>query len=287
MIRLMRPGSLPEALALVAQHGEDANLLAGGTALMLPERRRELDGPLIALTDVPELSVFETTAAGDLRIGALCTHTQVVGSPLVRSFCPTLAQAFARIATGRVRNQATIGGNLALADPAHDPPSILIALGARALLAHERGRREVDVADLARGPFASTLAADELLVEIRVPAPRERLVAHTKFLVRSGSFRDEASYPTVSCGAVLQLDDAGECLDARIGLSGAHHMPTRVAATEDLLRGKRLTSDLIAAAARAGRDGLEPIADERGSAGYKREMAGVWIERTLREALDG
>jgi len=252
---------------------------------MLPERRRRLEARLVALTDVHELRGVRPGVAGGLEIGALCTHAHLAAEPSVRDFCPALADAFGRVATLRVRNQATLGGNLALADPAHDPPAILIALGARALLAHRDRRRELDIADLARGPFAPTLAGGELITAVRIPPLDGLRVAHEKFVVRAGSFREQAGYPTVSCGVALELDEAGRCLRARVGLSGVHRFPVRAYATEELLRHERLTPPVVHMAARAAGGALDPLDDERGSADYKRAMAAVWIERALLRAV--
>jgi carbon-monoxide dehydrogenase medium subunit len=279
---LHRPDSLAAALELL--HGGDARPLAGGTALMLPERRRGLPGALVALDRVDELNGVSGDRSG-VRIGALSTHAQLASSPLLRAACPALAQTFGRVATLRVRNQATVGGNLALADPAHDPPAILIALDARVLVASRDSRREVAVAELASGPFASTLAPDELIVEVRIPPLDGLVVAHRKFIARTASFRDEAGYPTVSCGVALALDDNGACTRARVGISGAHRVPARVRVTEELLENEPITPELARTAARAASAELDPVADERGSAEYKREMAAVWIARAVLRAV--
>jgi len=286
-----RPSTLAGALDLLATHGAQTRLLAGGTALMLPERRHQIDEHLLALHDIPELHAVRLDAGGTLHLGALSTHSALARSRLVQRICPALGAAFARIANVRVRNQATLGGNLALADPAHDPPAILIALNARALLARSGvdddtpDMREVDVQDLADGPGRSTLAAEETLVEVRIPPTGGLRVVHRKFLMRAGSFRDQASYPTVSVGVALIFDSQQRCTQLRIGLSGVHRHPCRATATETALLGHRLTPAAIHDAAAAVRDDLDPADDERGSPGYKRDMAAVWIERALLAAV--
>jgi len=285
MTRFHRPASLAGALELLAEHGDQTRLLAGGTALMLPTQRRQIGRHLLALIDIPDLHGVHLDAAGALRIGALTTHTTLASLPLVHRFCPALAAAFARIANVRVRNQATLGGNLALADPAHDPPAVLIALDARALLARGDERRELDVEDLADGPFITSLAADEILVEVRIPSPGDLRVVHRKFIVRAGSFRDQASYPTVSCGVALELDEHDRCTRLRVGLSGVHSHPLRAKATEAALLEHKATPAAIRGAAAAVCDDLEPLDDEHGSPEYKREMAVVWIHRALTDAV--
>ena len=279
-----RPDSLAAALQDLAEGGPAARPLAGGTALMLPEQRRALAGPLVALIDVPELRGLRRDGDDGLRIGALTTHAELAAAPALRAFSSALSATFGRIATGRVRNQATLGGNLALADPAHDPPAMLIALDARALIAGPHERREVAVSALARGPLESTLAPGELLVEVRIPSVGGLRAAHEKFVTRAGAFWQEASYPTVSCGVAVELDADGRCARVRIGLSGVHRFPLRATASEAALLGEQPTPEAIRAAALAVRDTLEPLDDERGSPGYKREMAAVWIERALTRA---
>lgn len=284
MIGFRRPASFAAALQDLADGGPAARPLAGGTALMLPEQRRELAGPLIALIDVSELRGVGRDRDGGLRVGALSTHAELAAAPELRAFSPALAAVFGRIATGRVRNQATLGGNLALADPAHDPPAILIALDARALIAGPDGQREVRVAELARGPLESTLAPGELLVEVRIPPMGGLRAVHEKFVTRAGAFRQQGSYPTVSCGVAVELDGGGRCARVRIGLSGVHRFPLRATSSEAALLGEEPTPKAIRAAALAVRDTLEPLDDERGSPGYKRAMAAVWIERALTRA---
>ncbi len=285
-----RPSTLAGVLDLLTTHGAQTQLLAGGTALLLPDRRHLIGEHLLALRDIPELHGVRLDASGTLHLGALSTHTALSSSPLVHRFCPALGAAFARIANVRVRNQASLGGNLALADPAHDPPAILIALNARALLAHSVGAgtsatREVDVQDLADGPGSSTLAPEEILVHVRIPPTAGLRVVHHKFLVRAGSFRDQASYPTVSVGVALTLDTHQRCTQLRIGLSGVHPYPCRATATEAALLGQRVTPTAIHDAAASVRGDLDPADDERGTPGYKRDMAAVWIERALTEAV--
>jgi len=285
VISFHRPDSLATALKLLAEPGQPFQMLAGGTALMLPSRRSQLSGRLVALIDVPELRGIRVDEAGSLRIGALTTHTMLASGQLSHDFCPALASAFGRVATVRVRNQGTVGGNLALADPAHDPPAILIALDACVLLARGDQRRHLAVEALATGPFLSALAPDEVIVEVRIPATAAQRVEHVKFIVRAGSFREQGSYPTVSCGVALELDKLGRCSRVRIGLTGVHRYPMRVRATEQALTGQTPTPSAIRAAARAVRADLDPLDDERGSPEYKREMAAVWIERALAKAV--
>lgn len=285
MTTFHRPASLSAALDVMADHGADADLIAGGTALMLPPRRQQPRRHLVALFDVDDLHGMHLTNGGGLRIGALTSHASIAASATVQDFCPALASAFRKIATTRVRNQATIGGNLAMANPAHDPPAILMALDARVQLVRRDGRREVAVDDLALEGFTSAILPDEVLLEVRIPPLTGQRVAHTKFIMRAGSLRDQAGYPTVSCGVALRLDDEGRCARAAIGLAGVHRGPVRGRVAERVLTGRTITPGVIRDAAWQQAAVLDPVDDERGSPPYKRAMAAVWLERTLTQAL--
>jgi aerobic carbon-monoxide dehydrogenase medium subunit len=171
----MAPGSLDEALALRAEHGDDATVLAGGTFLGILMNQGLLSPTaLLSLARVPELAGIDVRG-DELRLGAMTTHTAVERSPVVRERWPVLARAFRLVASPRVRNQATVGGVLADADYASDPPAVFAALGARAVLRSARGERSVGIDELIRGYYETCIEPDELLVEVVVPAaPRAR-----------------------------------------------------------------------------------------------------------------
>lgn len=237
---------------------------------------------VVGLQGIDALHGIRVAADGGLEIGALTTHREVETSPIVREFAPELARTFGRIATVRIRNQATIGGNLVHADPAQDPPPILLALDAEALVCGGDGARAIPLHAFFVGLFETALGEGELLCAVRIPplAPAARL-GYTKFLPRT-----EDDYATVSVAALLALNDEGRCEQIRIGLGSLGMTPLRARAVEDALRGERLTRELIQEAAALVRDEVDPLDDVRGSARYKREMARVWTARTL-EALAG
>lgn len=269
--------TLDEALALLRAHGTDATPIAGGTSLVLMMKQGLVQPELVVdLRRIDALRGIRPGADG-LEIGALETHRAIETSPVVRTFCPALAQTFSRIATVRIRNQATVGGNLVHADPAQDPPPMLLALDARAVIASPDGERVVPLAEFFVDYFESTVQEGELLRFVRIPPlPAGARVAYTKFLPRT-----EDDYATVAIAALLALDEDGRCREVRIGLGALGTTPLRARAVEDALRGQILTPALIDDAAVLVRDEVDPLDDVRGSAAYKREMARVWTGRTL------
>jgi carbon-monoxide dehydrogenase medium subunit len=272
-----RPTSLEDALEVLA--GADAQLLAGGTALTLLRKQGLVErGPTIDLGAIRGLDGISEEADGRLVIGAMATLRSIETSPVVRRLAPVLADVVGRVATVRIRNQATIGGNLAHADPAQDPPPILLVLDAEVDIAGPGGRRRRPLDGFFVDVFETVLRPDEILTAIRVPpvAPTSR-IGYEKFLPRTAD-----DYATVSVAARLDVGPDGSFADARIALGSAAAVPLRVPAAEDALRGGSPSEAPIAAAAEAVLAAVDPMDDARGSADYKREMAGVWTRRLLR-----
>ena len=271
------PREVAEALHLLVKHGEDAHLIAGGTATVLLLRQGLIrPGHVISLRAIGALSGIGRAPDGGLRIGATATHRQAERSADVRALSPALTNAFASVATVRIRNQATVGGSLAHADPAQDPPPMLAALGAAVTAVSPRGARSVPVEDLAVDHFTTTLAGDEIITEVIVPplAPGTR-ATYVKFLPRTAD-----DYATVSVAAAMRLAD-GAVADTRIVLGAVGPTPIRARAAEAALAGAKPSRERLAQAAALVRDEVDPLDDLRGSAEYKREMARVWTERAL------
>jgi aerobic carbon-monoxide dehydrogenase medium subunit len=273
-----RPTTLAETAALLADLGEDAALLAGGTSLMnMAKLGLAEPAQVIALGEVGELRGLQVTPDGGLRLGATTTIRQVETSPLVRDRAPGLAEAAGHVATVRIRNQATVGGNLVHADPNQDLPPMLMVHDAVARITGPAGERSVPVADLFRGFFETVVEPDEVLHSVVVPPPAEGLrTGYLKFLPRT---KDD--YSTVAVAAGLTVDD-GRVTAARIAVAGGGSTPVRCQAAEQALAGALVgNATALAEAAALVRDALDPISDARGSAGYKREMAGVCTARLL------
>ena len=276
------PESVPEAVALLARYGEDAHLIAGATAFTLLWRQGLLrPGHVIGLRRIAALGGISTTGGG-LVIGATATHRAIERSSEVARHCPALTRTFASVATVRIRNQATVGGNLAHADPAQDPPPMLLALGAEVMATSAAGDRTITLDDLFVDVFTTSLRQDEILTSVRVPAlaPGTR-ATYVKFLPQTAD-----DYATVSVAATLRLAADGTVADARVALGACGPTPVRARAVEAALIGARPDTRRIAdAAARVDAD-IAPFDDVRGSAAYKREMARVWTERALTSLVE-
>jgi aerobic carbon-monoxide dehydrogenase medium subunit len=261
----LAPESLDEALELRAEHGGEATVLAGGTFLgILMNQGFLAPGTLLSLGRVHGLEGIQVVD-GELRLGAMASHRAVERSAVVRKGWPVLARAFSLVASPRVRNQATVGGVLADADYASDPPAVLTALGARVVLRSPRGERVVGMDELIRGHYETCIADHELLVEVRVPASPERAV-YRKFRSRSSEDR-----PCVAVAAVR--GDAG----LRVVVGAVAGRPQEL--PEVCARDGR-----AAEIGRAYAEAIEPMSDSRGSAAYRRRVIGVEVRRAL-EAL--
>lgn len=272
-----------EALSLLSQYGDDAHLMAGGTSLTLMLRQGLMQpSHVVGLQRVKEHHAIRRTPDGGLEIGALATHRDVETSADVLAYCPALAIAFSRIATIRIRNQATVGGNLVHADPAQDPPPILLALDAEVTLKSSSAERTVPLAEFFRDYFETALEEGELLTTIKLPPLKQGTRAlYAKFLPRT-----EDDYATVAVAARLQLGADNTCEDVRVALGAAAAVPLRARQVESALQGQRLTPQLIEEASALVTEEVDPLDDVRGSAGYKRAMARVWTRRTLQALLD-
>ncbi|MCA1647236.1 MAG: xanthine dehydrogenase family protein subunit M [Chloroflexi bacterium] len=277
------PTSLAETFELLDAHGDDAHLMAGGTALVLLLQQGLVQpGHVVGLRDVPELQGVRRLDDGGLHIGALTTHRQAERSAAVVEYCAALAETFARVATVRIRNQGTVGGNLAHADPAQDPPPMLMSLGGSAVVASRAGERRISLDAFFVDYFETALQPGEVLVACELPP----LAAGTRVTYKKFLPRTQDDYATVSVAAALRVGANALCADVRVSLGAAATTPVRARKVEEALRGQRLSPEAINAAAALVRDEVDPLDDLRGSAGYKREMARVWTQRALQELVD-
>jgi carbon-monoxide dehydrogenase medium subunit len=277
------PTSLAETFDLLDTYGEDAHLMAGGTALVLLLQQGLLQpGHVVGLQKVAELRGIQRLDDGGLRIRAMATHRQAEKAPEVQAYCPALCENFSHVATIRIRNQGTDGGNLAHADPAQDPPPMLIALDGRAVIAGRGGERRIPLDEFFVDYFETALQPGEVLVSIDLPPlPAGTGVTYKKFLPRT-----QDDYATVSVAAALRVGADNTCEDVRVALGAAGTTPIHARGVENALRGTRLDAQTIKDAAALVRDEVDPLDDLRGSAAYKREMARVWTQRALQELLD-
>ena len=276
------PKSLKEVHANLKEFGSDAKLVAGGTALIIMMKQRLLrPSCLISLRSVRGLNGIELQNGG-LRIGGLATHRQLETSPLIRRRLPMLAETYHHVATLRVRNMATVGGGLAHADPNQDPPPSLIALGATLKATSANGSRVIAMDEFFKDYYETVLNPDELITEVMVPKlPPNSGAAYIKFLPRTAD-----DYATVSAAAVLTLDKSNKTVaDVRIALGSVGVTPIRATAAEAVLRGQPLKTEAFAEAGEKAKEAVDPISDFRGSAGYKKDMAAVFVRRALERVL--
>jgi carbon-monoxide dehydrogenase medium subunit len=266
----LAPSSLEEALALRAEHA-DATVLAGGTFLgILLNQGFLTPSAYLSLGHVHELD-FIREDGGELRLGAMATHTAVERSELVREQWPVLAYAFGLVASPRVRNQATVGGVLADADYASDPPAVLAALGARVMLRSARGQRVVTVPELILGYYETCIEPDELLTEVILPPAPERAV-YRKFRSRSSEDRP--------CVAVAATRD-GDAV--RVVVGAVAEVPQQFPDLCERARGRALDADVREAIAAGYGERIAPMSDARGSADYRRRVTRVEVRRALED----
>ena len=276
------PKNLKEVHATLKEFGGDAKLIGGGTALVIMMRQRLVrPSCLVALRSVRGLNGIEVRDGG-LSIGGLATHREVESSSLVRRRLPMLAETFHHVATIRVRNMATVGGGLAHADPNMDPPPSLIALGATLKATSATGSRMIALDEFFKDYYETVLNPDEIITELFVPkvAPNTG-AAYIKFLPRTAD-----DYATVSAAAVLTLDKTNKTIaDVRIALGSVGVTPIRATEAEAVLRGQPLKAEAFAEAGEKAKAAVDPVSDFRGSAGYKKDMAAVFVRRALEKAL--
>jgi carbon-monoxide dehydrogenase medium subunit len=270
-VEWLEPSSLRDAVALRAERGDEATVIAGGTFVGILMNQGFLSpSALLSLGGVEELRGIEVVD-GELRLGATVTHRAIERHARVREGWPVLARAFALVASPRVRNQATIGGVLADADYASDPPAMLQALGARAVLRSPEGERTVPIAELILGYYETCIATDELLVEVRVPAAPERAV-YRKFRSRSSEDR-----PCVAVAAVRDTD----ALRVVVGAVAERpqEFPDVCAVTDERELDRALATEIGDGYA----ERIAAIDDARGSAAYRRRVTAVEVRRAIEE----
>lgn len=273
--------SIDEALQLMAKHGDEGKLLAGGHSL-IPAMKLRLQSPqtLIDLATVPGLSGVRVDG-NHLVIGALTVHTDVASSDLVRKHVPGLADAASLIGDMQVRNRGTIGGSVAHADPAADLPVILTALSASFVAQSASGTRAISADDFFTDFYTTALKAGEILTEIHVPIPAAGSGTAYAKLPHPAS-----GYVVVSAGAIIRRQASGACISARVAVGGLGSGPCRAIATEMELQGKPLTPQVIAAAAAKAAEQTDPVEDSYASAEYKRHVATVYARQAIEAAVE-
>ena len=273
------PTSLDEAIGLLGQYGDDAKVLAGGQSL-IPAMKLRLAQPghLIDISRMPDLAGLTNSFDG-LRIGALTRETALETSADVRERYAMLHDAAGVIADPLVRNLATVGGNIAHADPANDHPAVMLAYRAEVEAQGPNGSRTIPIDDFFLGAFETALAPDEILTAIRIPAPPAQSGgAYVKFERKVGD------YAIAAAAVQLALDADGTIASAGLALTNAGYTPIRSSRAEAALVGQVASDDAFKRAADLAAEDADPTGDLRGEADYKRAMARTMTLRALRIA---
>ena len=272
------PSTMEEVVALRQEFQDDALLMSGGlTVVILLRERLVRPRVIVSLADIPELQGIDTNGA--LRIGAMATHSEIVRSEAVRSLAPLLCDACNRVGSPAIRNMGTLGGNISHGDGASDPAPALLALDAGAIVMGPVGERRIPLKDFFLGIFTTAIDDQEILTGLHVPRP----VAGTHTRFKKFTCSSAEAFSTVTVAVSVVPAEGGICADARIGLGSVAPIPIRATAAEDLLRGQKVTPELIAAAAAAAAAATDPPSNGLGSAEYRREMTGVWVRRLLED----
>ena len=280
---LEEPASLAEALALLDPDDPGARAIAGGTALMLmmksglyrPQR-------LVSLRRLgPALTGIHTAADGGIEIGAMVRLADIERSGKVRAAAPVIAETLLTHSNVRVRNVATLGGNLAHADPHMDLPPVLFTLGATVRVTGPAGERNIAIEDLVTGYLETVLANNELITAVSIPPQTGRRATYAKVTARTAD-----DWPALGLAVSVHAED-GVVRDARIAIGAATETARRLPQAEAALAGRAVTDTTLREAGRAAAAEAPVVADHHGSVAYKRVLIEVHLQRALRRVLDG
>jgi carbon-monoxide dehydrogenase medium subunit len=274
------PGTLEEALGALAEHGDDAKLIAGGQSL-LPVLRMRLNAPEMVI-DLGRIDALRgiREEGDDLVIGAMTTHADVGRDPLVAEHAALLSRAIEHLADAQVRHRGTIGGALAHADPAGDLGAPVLALDASLVIAGRDGTRTVSAADFFEDVFTTAVGDDEILTEVRIPKHTGWGAHYEKFV------RVSHQWSIVAVAATIR-SDGGTIAEAAVGLTNMGSTPLRARAVEQALVGQPANEDAVRRAAEAAADGTNPPTDLNGDADYRRHLATVLTRRAVLAAAGG
>jgi len=275
----LRPKTIPEAIALLEQYGDEAKIVSGGQSL-IPMMKLRLARPafLVDINRIPGLNYIKEEG-GFLKIGALTRESELHKSPLIKEKYPILVDTTAVIADPQVRNLATVAGNLAHGDPANDHPATMLALSALVVITGSKGERVVPVADFFLSLFSTALQPNEVLTELRIPIPPPGSGGAYVKLERKVS-----DFATAAAAAQVTVEVAGTVKSAGIGITNVGPKPLKAKRAEDFLIGKKLDDAAITQAGQLASDDSEPSSDLRGPAEYKRGLVKELTRRALQLA---
>ncbi len=277
------PQSLSQALAVFQEQGEGGRALAGGTDLVVQVKEGgKIPDPayLVSLRRIPELRGIEFRDGEGLRMGATATMAEIARSPLVQEHYRILADGASVVGSIQTMNMATVGGNLCNAAPSADTAPPLLACEAAVVIAGPHGEREVPLEEFWLGPSETVLRPGELLRELRLPLPP----VNTGGAYQRHTPRKQMDVAVVGVGVLLTLASDNRIDRARIALGAVAPTPIRARQAEAVLEGKEPSEPLFARAAEAAASEARPLSDIRGSAGFRRHLVRVMVERCLQEA---
>jgi carbon-monoxide dehydrogenase medium subunit len=274
------PTTVEDALAALAEHGDDAKIIAGGQSL-LPVLRMRLNAPETVI-DLGRIdSLRGVRDEGDaIVVGAMTTHHDVLTSDLVKEHAAIVHHAVTELADAQIRHRGTFGGALAHADPAGDMGAPALALGAEFVIAGSEGTRTVPAAEFFVDLFETAIGEDEILTEVRIPKHTGWGAAYEKFV------RIKHQWPIVAVAATVRVE-GGTIAEARVGLTNMGNTPLRATAVEEALVGAQATEDGVREAAGKAADGTNPPADLNGDSDYRRHLATVLTRRAVAKAAGG
>ena len=276
-----RASSVDHAIQLMDRLGGTARLVAGGHSLlpMMKLRLANFDY-LIDINELHDELGSITVGTGEVRIGALTRHRELLESDALAAVFPIFRDAERVIADPVVRNRGTLGGSLCQADPSEDLSAVCTTLDASCVIRGPGGTRTVDMQDFHRGPYETAVADGEMLLEIVIPVRPRGGSAYAKVERRAGD------WAVTSAGAAVWLNPDGTIADARVGLAAVGPNTTGIPAISAALRGREPSEAVYAEAAALAAENCEPVTDQRGSADYKRHLAGELTRRTLRTSVE-
>lgn len=274
------PATLAEALSLLDQHGEEACVFGGGSALILALRRRMVaPSVVVSLAKLDGLRDITWSETKGLRIGAMARHAEIAAHPVVRTHYPVLSQVFSNLANPQVRNQGTIGGNLCYADPATDPPSCLMSLDAVVTIAGPLGQRRARMRDFLVDFFTTALEPGEILIDICVPPPVQGRVGHYRRHLRT-----PAEHRPIANAALAFTMRESIWDDVRVVIGASVPVAQRMDRAAELLTARRITLDTAAEAAALVAEDMNPISDGRGDATFRTRMVQATVRRLICDA---
>lgn len=273
--------SVKDAIALSQTHGDEAKYMSGGQSL-LPMMKLRFATPehIIDISKIEGLSYIKEDG-NLLKIGALTTQTEMEYSPLIKENYFIFSDAIKLTADPSVRNVGTIGGNIAHGDAANDQPALMLAMRATIIAEGADGQKSIPIDDFFQGFYMTALEPSDVLVEIQLPKAKKG---------SGGAYhkveRKVGDYATSGTAVYLELDDSGVCQEVGIGLTNVSPLPMRLSRGEELLKGKKITEDLIEQVGAFASEDCEPNSDLRGSEAYKRSITNTITQRMIRLALE-